>query len=123
MLSTSYRMFLLMDQLRRKAGISASQLHSVFEIAPSSYSRISAKVYNEGIGSLNHETDLKVQHVTRVLVAGFATKILSVTTMKQADTISAVLLTLEQDLPDEDVKAMVDADLPLLISAAQSLLP
>ncbi|MCJ8292879.1 MAG: hypothetical protein MJK15_00600 [Colwellia sp.] len=100
-----------------------SQLNSVFDIAPSSYSRISANVYGEGDGSLNHETDLKVQRAVKILLSGFNTKVLSQTTMKQPDIISSVLLTIEHDLPDEDVKELVDAELPLLISAAQSLLP
>lgn len=122
MLSTSYKLFLVLDQLRRVAGISAKQLQSVFDISPSSYSRISEAVYGSGEGSLNAETDLKAQRAVRVLMSGFTTKILSQTTMAQPDAISDVLLTIEQDMPDIADTTLVDAKLSLLLSTAQCLI-
>ena len=122
MLSTSYKLFLVLDQLRRVAGISAKQLQSIFDISPSTYSRISDKVYGSGIGSLNTETDLKAQRAVKVLMSGFTTKILSQTTMPQPDAISDVLLTIEQDMSDDEGVTLVDAKLSLLLSTAQYLI-
>jgi len=122
MLSTSYKLFLVMDQLRRKAGISVTQLQSIFDIPSSSYSRISEAVYSSGEGSLNAETDLKAQRAVSILSSGFSTHVLTVTTMSQSDTISDVLLTIEQDIQPTEDTTLIDADLFVLLNKAQCLI-
>lgn len=122
MLSFSYRAFLVMDQLRRRANISVVQLQCVSTIEQTCYSRISSRVYEGLSGVLHTELERNVVHTLKVLAAGYVKNVISPTTIKQPSSIEAVLKQLESEIVLDAVPILVDCRLGILLDAANNVL-
>lgn len=122
MLSFSYRAFLIMDQLRRRANISVAQLHCISQIEQTNYSRISARVYTGLPGVLHAEAENGVVHALRILGTGYITNVISPTTMPPHKDIEAVLVQLESEVIADQAEILADCDLSTLLSAANNVL-
>ncbi len=120
--SYSYKMFLIMDQLRRRAGISVPQLLHVLDIDISTYSRISFKVYAEDQGVLHYDIEQKVRCGLDVLTSGYTQKLLSPTTLKKKDDVIAVLQHLESQLVANELVMLIDCEMDQLLGEANNLL-
>ena len=122
MLTISQKAFVIMDQLRREAGISVPQMHCLIPISESSYSRISKSVYAGDTSGLDGGTDIKVQLALRVFIHGFTTNVLSATTMKHSDSIIDVLNDLKSTMPTHTLDPSVDVGVKVLLSKAVQIL-
>ena len=123
MLSTSHKAFMIMDQLRLRAGITVPQLQHILKISQTTYSRISKRVYQEEIGALQGPMDTNVQRAIRVLVLGFRTLVLETTTIKLRDDEAAVILTeLNESLDTLKTSVTPTCNLRSLIEAADGLM-
>lgn len=120
--SYSYKAFLIMDQLRRRAGISVRQFLHIINISESGYSRISERVYSKVEGVLHYSIENKVKHGIDVLASGYAKNILSVTSIKKPITVIEVLRDIEMDLKVDAFEVLVDCDLEVLLSEANKVL-
>ena len=122
MLSHSYRSFLIMDQLRRRAGISVPQLNSVLGFSETNYSRISKRVYNNESGVLQGVPELRVARMVKVLAKGYHLKVLFETTLKRPDIdMMRVLGDLSKTLQVATCDDLKDACVDKLLSAAGAL--
>lgn len=122
MLSFSYKAFMIMDQLRRRAGISVVQLQSVSKIEQTCYSRISSGVYAGRSGVLLSEMERRVLHTLDVLTTGYATHALSQTFAPAKGDIKDVLISIEADLIPHTSQVDKDCDLAVIFGAANKLL-
>ena len=119
MLSHSYRSFLIMDQLRRRAGISVPQLDSLLRFGLPQYSRISKRVYKGEEGVLQHHSEQRVDRMTQVLEKGYDTDVLFETTLKRTGReIVAILGDIERTLPIREPNDYIDGKLGDLLCAA-----
>ena len=122
MLSFSYKSFLIMDQLRRKAGISVPQLLHVLDIDISTYSRISFKVYAKHQGVLHYDIEKKVLHGLDVLTSCYAQNLISSTTLKMKNDIIAVLEDVESQLVTSASVVLIDCNIDVLLGQANNSL-
>ena len=122
MLSSSYRSFLIMDQLRRRASISVKQLSGFLDLSESGYSRISKRVYDQEKATLQYEVEKRVEHMVRLLYSAYITGAISLTSMKQPDTIIAILEELDSELSPEVPEVLIDCNMDDLMEAASTVI-
>ena len=115
-------MFLVMDQLRRRAGISVPQLLSVLDVDISTYSRISTSVYGEHKGVLHFDIERKVRHGLDLLTSGYTQNVLKPTTLKMKDDVIAVLEHLSRTVVASELEPLIDCELKSLLSKANNML-
>ena len=118
----SYRVFLLMDQLRRRAGISVPQLLHVVNISISNYSRISEKVYAKRKGVLHYAIEREVFKGLFVLRTAYAIGSISATTMKRPNSIIDILKEIERTVPLKKEVDVLDHGMSTLLHEAVNVL-
>ena len=121
-LSFSYKTFLVVDQLRKMAGISVPQLIHVLDTCQSNYSRMSAKAYVQEACVFRHNMELNLLHVLDILLSGYTLDVLYQTTLKRSDAVIDVLLDLERGLQVEPERTLIDCKLEVLLKTANNLL-
>ncbi|SFC31896.1 hypothetical protein [Pseudoalteromonas denitrificans] len=121
MLSTSYKTFLVMDQLRRKAGIPSDFLKCFTGLNQSTYSRISINVYEKKHGVLNYKNELNTLKTMKILSEGYKSKVISQTTLKRKRDVIADLKLIEKNLMFSRSTNLIDSNLDLLLEAADTL--
>lgn len=122
MLSYSYRAFLVMDQLRRKAGISVAQLNSVLGANHTTYSRISKRVYDGREGVLHHQFEARVLNTLGVLAAAYDLKKISTTTLKRSNDVVGILQGVDRSFKLPTSGGIIDASVSDLRRIANKLL-
>lgn len=122
MQSFSYRSFLIMDQLRKRASISVLQIYCVLHLDQSSYSRVSKRAYEGSDGVLYCKLESRVLLAIDVLLSGYLTRVITPTTESQPDSIIDVLLTLESELKTPAIFDAVAVDIDEILSKAGQLL-
>jgi hypothetical protein len=77
MLSSSYKLFWLMDSLRQYAGLTVMNIQYMHKLTETSYSRILAAIRRGETVGLNGTTDVHIQQTIRRLVKGYNLGILT----------------------------------------------
>ena len=77
MLSSSYKLFWMMDSLRQCAGLTVMNIQYMHKLTETSYSRILAAVKRGESVGLNGTTDIHIQQAIQRLVKGYNIGILS----------------------------------------------
>jgi hypothetical protein len=71
MLSSSYKLFWMMDSLRQYAGLTVMNIQYMHKLTETSYSRILAAVKRDESVGLNGLTDVHIQQTIQRLVKGY----------------------------------------------------
>lgn len=121
--TTSYKLFIIMDTLRKRAGFSVTDLRTILDVSESSYSRILKTLTEKpGVG-LSSPMDVKVQKAVQILSHGYRTMVLSSTQGKfEADVAEAVLNQLRFEVNELECMIGPDSSTETLLQAADGLL-
>lgn len=71
MLSSSYKLFWMMDSLRQYSGLTVMNIQYMHKLTETSYSRILANIKRGESVGLNGKTDVRIQQTIRRLVKGY----------------------------------------------------